>query len=97
MFLLTLLCVLSFAAIVHNEKVKRESSGNILMWIIARQLDRVDNKLLDMQKQYNSRDAEIESMKKTIQRQNKELRGKFLRMINEHHTCWRKQISYRYL
>ncbi|CAC5357826.1 C1QL [Mytilus coruscus] len=73
MFLLILYCALSFCSVVRNETFERETSRNSLLWIIAKQLDRLENKLLDMQKQYISRDKEIQTIKETLQGQSKKL------------------------
>ncbi|CAC5357830.1 C1QL [Mytilus coruscus] len=75
MFLSILYCVLSFCSVVQNTIFERETSGNGLLWIIAKQLDRLENKVQDMQKQYISRDKEIETIKETLQGQSKELGG----------------------
>ncbi|XP_052072543.1 heavy metal-binding protein HIP-like [Mytilus californianus] len=69
MFLLVLYCVLSLSSVVYNVNVERDSSENGFLWIIAKQLDRLENKFQEIQKQYNSRGAEIESIKETLQRQ----------------------------
>ncbi|XP_063397778.1 collagen alpha-1(VIII) chain-like [Mytilus trossulus] len=69
MFLSVLYCVLSLSSVVYSVNVERRSSENGFLWIIAKQLDRLENRFLDMQKQYNSRGAEIESIKETIQKQ----------------------------
>ncbi|VDI01366.1 Hypothetical predicted protein [Mytilus galloprovincialis] len=67
MFLLILFCGLSFCSGVQNTKVQRETSGNSFLWIIAKQLARLEDKVQDIQKQYNSKDKEIETIKEILQ------------------------------
>ncbi|CAG2246727.1 C1QL [Mytilus edulis] len=66
MFLLVLYCVLSLNSVVYSVNVERGSSENGFLWIIAKQLDRLENKVQEMQKQYN---AEIETVKETLLKQ----------------------------
>lgn len=81
MFLLILFCGLSFCSGVQNAKVQRETSGNSFLWIIAKQLARLEDKVQDIQKQYNSKDKEIETIKKILQ--GKKLDGRFSRIVDK--------------
>lgn len=77
MFLLILYYVLSFCSGVQNAKFERETSRNSLLWIIAKQLARLEDNVQDMQKQYNINDKEIETIKETLLGQSKKLDGRF--------------------
>ncbi|XP_063419142.1 complement C1q-like protein 2 [Mytilus trossulus] len=66
MFLLVLYCVLSLSSVVYSVNVERGSSENGFLWIMAKQLDRLENKVQEMQKQYST---EIKSVKETLLKQ----------------------------
>ncbi|XP_063419139.1 complement C1q-like protein 2 [Mytilus trossulus] len=66
MFLSVLYCVLSLSSVVYSVNVERGSSENGFLWIIAKQLDRLENKVQEMQKQYST---EIKSVKETLLKQ----------------------------
>ncbi|XP_063419143.1 complement C1q-like protein 2 [Mytilus trossulus] len=66
MFLSVLYCVLSLSSVVYSVNVERGSSENGFLWIMAKQLDRLENKVQEMQKQYST---EIKSVKETLLKQ----------------------------